>query len=140
MAEGLHIGLVVDEAKDSFGPGDYLIRAVLGADRSTKAVAVGVEVDVGTTVGLQVRDAASADADLHDTLASVDADAAAALVFTCTSRGSTFFGTPDHDASVVSDHLDGGPTAGMFSAGEIGPVGPRSHLHSFSTAILLFTD
>lgn len=138
MAEGLHIGLVVDEAKDAFGPGDFLIRAVLGADRSTKAVSVDAEVDVGTTVGFQVRDAASADADLHETMSAVDADAA--LVFTCTGRGSALFGLSDHDASVVSDHLDGGPTAGMFCAGEIGPVGHRSHLHTFSAAVLLFTD
>lgn len=135
MVEGLHVGLVVDERRDRFGPGDYLVRAVLGADRSSKAVAVATEVDVGTTVCFQVRDAASADADLRTALA--DATAQAALVFTCTGRGIGLFATADHDAATVNDAVDGGATAGLFCAGEIGPVGGRSHLHSQSASILL---
>lgn len=138
MAEGLHVGLVLDERRDQFGQGDYLVRSVLGADRTTKAVAVGTEVEVGTTVCFQVRDAASADADLRTALA--DATARAALVFSCTGRGTTLFGGPDHDAAIVHEAVDGGATAGLFCAGEIGPVGGRSHLHSQSAAVLLFDD
>ena len=62
----------------------------------------------------------------------------AALVFTCNGRGARLFGEPDHDASVVGDHLDGGPAAGMFCAGEIGPVGSRSFVHGFTASVLLF--
>ncbi len=142
MARGLHVGLVLDEAKESFGPGDFLIRAVLGADRATKAVAIGADVEVGSTVQFQVRDAASADHDLRQTLAddSSDGDGAAraALVFTCNGRGTHLFGVDDHDASVIQDHVDGGATAGMFCAGEIGPVGARPFLHGFTASILLF--
>ncbi len=50
------------------------------------------------------------------------------------------FGTPDHDATVVDAHVVGGATAGMFCAGEIGPVAGRPHLHAQSTAVLLFDD
>jgi small ligand-binding sensory domain FIST len=138
MARGLHIGLVVDEARETFGPGDFLIRTVLGADRETRAVAVGADVEVGTTVQFHVRDAASADDDLRLTLA--DVDGRAALVFTCTGRGRELFGETDHDAGLVSDHLDGGATAGMFCAGEIGPVGGRSFAHGFSTAVVVFDE
>lgn len=138
MARGLQVGLVLDETKEHFGPGDFLIRRVLGADRASNAVAIAAEVMVGSTVQFHVRDADSADADLRDVLA--DAAGKAALVFTCNGRGAAFFGQPDHDATVVSDHLDGGPTAGMFCAGEIGPVGGRPFLHGFTTAVLLFED
>lgn len=84
MARSLQVGLVLDEAKESFGPGDFLVRPVLGADRESRAVAVGSEVEVGTTVQFQVRDAASASADLRATLS--DSPGRAALVFTCTGR------------------------------------------------------
>ncbi len=135
MAGSIQVGLAVDERVVEFGPGDFLIRQVLGADRTTKAVAVGAEVRVGTTVQFHVRDRDTADQDLRAVLAGLEADAA--LAFTCTGRGFGFFGVADHDATVVSDQVDDGAVAGMFCAGEIGPVGGRSHVHGFSTAVLL---
>ncbi|QXC62055.1 FIST C-terminal domain-containing protein [Aquihabitans sp. G128] len=138
MARGLHLGVVIDETQESFAQGDFLIRDVLGADRTTRAVAVGTEVAVGSTIQFHVRDADSADLDLRATLAGEEGRAA--LVFTCDSRGAGLFGEPDHDATVVNDHLDGGATAGMFCAGEIGPVGDKPWLHAFTTTLLLFDD
>jgi small ligand-binding sensory domain FIST len=138
MARGLQLGLVIDERKTDFERGDFLIRAVLGADHARKAVAVGAEVEVGSTVQFQVRDAASADEDLRDLL--VDAGGEAALVFTCTGRGTSLFSSPHHDAGVISQHLDGGPVAGMFCAGEIGPIGGRTFVHALSASALLLDD
>ncbi|MGI8756214.1 MAG: FIST signal transduction protein [Acidimicrobiales bacterium] len=138
MAQGLHLGVVADEAKSSFDRGDFLIRAVLGADPSARAIAVGGEIEVGTTVQFQVRDAAAADEDLRFHLA--DGAGQAALVFTCTGRGTNLFGQPHHDAEVVSDHVDGGAVAGMFCAGEVGPVGGRARLHGYTAAVLLLSD
>lgn len=138
MANDLHVGLVLDERKETFASGDFLVRNVLGADRSTGAVAVAAEVSVGTTVQFQVRDAGSADLDLRATLAGQGGQAA--LVFTCTGRGATFFGEAHHDASVISDHVDDGAVAGMFCAGEIGPVEGRPFVHGFSAAALLFDE
>ena len=39
---------------------------------------------------------------------------------------------------MVADHVAGQAVAGMFCAGEIGPVGPRSFLHGFTASVLLF--
>ncbi len=98
-AEGLHCGIVVDEHHLEFERGDFLIRGVLGADRSTGAIAVGEIVPVGATVQFQVRDAATAGDDLHALLG--DRDGRGALVFTCTGRGSAMFGRADHDADAI---------------------------------------
>ena len=136
-ARGLHLGRVVDESKLEFRRGDFLIRNVLGADKSVGAVAVGDAVDVGDTVQFQVRDAASADEDLRELLAGVDAQGA--LVFTCNGRGTHLFGEPDHDAGLVATVV-GSATAGMFCAGEIGPVGDRAFLHGFTASVALFRD
>lgn len=133
---GIHLGRVIDEHKIDFDRGDFLIRTVLGGDRDVGALAVGDEVAVGATVQFQVRDAASADDDLRELLAGRQAKGA--LVFTCNGRGTHLFGVPDHDAQVVNAHVDGDATAGMFCAGEVGPVGDRSFLHGFTASVLLF--
>ncbi|MBL8775600.1 MAG: FIST C-terminal domain-containing protein [Acidimicrobiales bacterium] len=135
---GLHIGRVIDERRAHFGPGDFLIRAVLGADRDSGAVAIGDEAEVGATLQFQVRDAASADEDLRELLAGRRADGA--LLFTCNGRGVGLFGEPDHDAAVLDAVVGGGATAGMFCAGELGPVGGRNFLHGYTASMILFTD
>lgn len=135
-ARGLHVGRVIDERKASFERGDFLVRAVIGADRSIGAVAVGDQVEVGDTVQFQVRDAESASEDLHALLAG--RRAAAALAFTCNGRGSHLFGEPHHDARAISEALGGPPLSGMFCAGEIGPVGGQSFLHGFTASVALF--
>ncbi len=138
LQHGLHVGVVVDETKADFGPGDFLVRNVLGADRSVGAVAVGDEVPVGTTVQFQVRDAGSADEDLRSALAGAG-DADGALVFTCNGRGTNLFDQPHHDADMIAA-VTGGACAGMFCAGEVGPVGGRSFLHGFTASVALFRD
>jgi small ligand-binding sensory domain FIST len=136
LQSGVHLGQVVDEHRDVFERGDFVIRNVLGADRNLGAIAVGDEVEIGSTVQFQVRDAASADEDLRFLLDGRRGDGA--LVFTCNGRGTQLFGIPDHDAQVVHEALDGAATAGMFCAGEIGPIGGRSFLHGFTASVLLF--
>lgn len=134
-ARGLHLGRVVDETRAEFGTGDFLIRNVLGAVREREAIAVGDEIEVGTTVQFQVRDAASADAELRHLLEGLDGSGA--LLFTCNGRGTHLFGAEHHDAALVAEHASGA-TAGMSCAGEIGPIGGRSFLHGFTASVLLF--
>jgi small ligand-binding sensory domain FIST len=133
---GLQVGRVTDEHKETFDTGDFLIRAVLGTDRRTGAVAVGDVMPVGVTVQFQLRDAHSAAEDLEQRLCGKSADAA--LLFTCTGRGTRLFGGPDHDAGAVADHLGPIPLAGCFASGEIGPVSGRSYLHGFTASLALF--
>lgn len=138
LARGLHIGIAVDEHRATFGQGDFVVRNVVGADRDAGALVVGDTVQVGTTVQFQVRDADAADDDLRSLLAGVRGDAA--LVFTCNGRGRRLFGEPDHDARAVQAAVAPGAVAGMFCAGEIGPVGARSYLHGFTASIVVFHD
>jgi small ligand-binding sensory domain FIST len=137
LASGLQIGIAIDEHRATFERGDFLVRSVVGADRHHRALAVGDRVDVGTTVQFQVRDAVAADEDLR-VLLDEAATGDAALVFTCNGRGQRLFGEPDHDARAVHDRLSSPALAGMFCAGEIGPVGGRSFVHGFTASVLLF--
>jgi small ligand-binding sensory domain FIST len=136
LAQGVHLGRVIDESQPTFGPGDFLVRNVLGGDPSNGAIAVGDLVDVGSTTQFQIRDAASADDELHRMLEGRMAEGA--LVFTCNGRGSRLFGRPDHDAEVVAEHVPPRAVAGMFCAGELGPVGRKNFLHGFTASVVLF--
>ena len=136
-AQGLHVGRVIDDHQIDPGRGDFLIRNVRGGDPETGAIAVADQIEVGATVQFQVRDAISADEDLRHLLAGTAADGA--LVFTCNGRGTRLFGEPDHDASLVAD-LVGPAVAGMFCAGEVGPIGGRAFVHGFTASVALFSD
>ncbi len=138
---GPQVGVVVDETKATFGTGDFLIRNVTGVDPDRRAVAVAARVEVGTTVQFHVRDADSADGELREVTGGVAAVAApspdrGALLFTCSGRGSAFFGRPDHDAELVADAV-GPAVAGMACAGEIGPIGGVTRLHAYTASALI---
>ena len=137
-AGGLHIGRVIDEHREHFGRGDFLVRNVVGADRSSGAIAVGDQVSVGTTVQFHLRDAASADEDLRAMLHGRQADGA--LLFTCNGRGTRLFDGPDHDVAALADELGRVPVAGFFAAGELGPVGQRNFVHGFTASVALLRD
>ena len=89
-------GIVIDERKLDFERGDFLIRGVLGADRSTAPSPSAGEVPVGATVQFQVRDASTAGEDLS--LPPRRPPGSGALVFTCNGRGGPMFGDAHHDA------------------------------------------
>jgi len=141
-AEGLLLGIVIDENQPEYERGDFLVRPIIGVDPATGAVAVGSSMRVGQTVRIHVRDASSASDDLRDALSTRalalgDAGAAGTLVFSCNGRGSQMFDEPSHDAGLVADVL-GAPAGGFFAAGEIGPVGGRNFLHGFTATMAVF--
>lgn len=135
---GLHIGRLIDEHLDQPGPGDYLVRTVIGVDRSTGAMAVDDRVPLGSTICFHLRDAESADRDLRSLLEGRRADGA--LLFTCNGRGTRLFDEPHHDAAVLAGQIGAVPVGGFFAAGEAGPVGGRNFVHSFTASIALFRD
>jgi small ligand-binding sensory domain FIST len=138
---GLLAGLVIDENKPTYERGDYLMRGLLGADEESGALAVGEQVRVGQTLRFHVRDARSADRDLHAALDPVAREACAgALLFTCNGRGTNMFADASHDARVVTEALGSDALTGFFCGGEIGPVGGRSFLHGFTATMAVFLD
>ena len=145
LAQGIHVGVVIDEYRAEPSQGDFLIRGVVGADPESGAMALGDEIEVGQTVQFHVRDARSADEDLRHALERESAALggrrpAGALLFTCNGRGSRLFSEPDHDAALIADTLGRIPMAGFFCAGELGPVGGQNFLHTFTASIALFPD
>lgn len=149
VSGGLFIGRVVNEYKDRFGRGDFLIRAVLGVDQGSGAIAVGDSLRVGQTVQFQLRDATTAREDLELLLEAQTllGPAAGGLLCTCSGRGRRMFSSANHDAALISRQLGAQadpvaghpmPMAGFFAAGELGPIGNRSYVHGHTACLALF--
>jgi small ligand-binding sensory domain FIST len=142
--QGLHIGRVINEYQGQFQRGDFLVRNVLGLDRESGALAITDNVRVGQTVQFHVRDAETADEDLHAMLQrDITAHSqrpAGALVFTCNGRGTRLFSEPHHDARAVRAEVGPVPLAGFFAMGELGPVGGQNFIHGFTASVVLFEE
>jgi small ligand-binding sensory domain FIST len=144
VQRNLQVGLAANEYQDKFRRGSFLIRQLCGINRKTGGLAITAMPRVGQTIQFQVRDAASADQDLHAMLRQArqqleDNMPIAALVCTCNGRGVGMFGVPDHDASAIMREFGPLPLAGLFCNGEIGPVDNKAFLHNFSVCLALLT-
>jgi len=138
----LLIGLAMDEYKDEFGRGDFLIRNVMGVDRESGAVVINAIPREGQTVQFQVRDPEAADDELSVLLKRTrdelgGREPIGALLCACNGRGVGLFGEPHHDAQKLGELMNNVPVAGFFCNGEIGPVGNENYLHGFTASIAL---
>ena len=142
--QGLHVGRVINEYRGDFQRGDFLVRNVLGLIRDSGALAIAERVRVGQTVQFHVRDADTADEDLHALLqldlSANDRTPGAALVFSCNGRGTRLFPQPNHDAGTVRAEAGEIPVAGFFAQGELGPVGGQNFIHGFTASVALFSE
>jgi small ligand-binding sensory domain FIST len=144
VQRGLHVGRVINEYRDDFRRGDFLVRNVVGFEPKSGAVAITDRVRVGQTVQFHVRDAVSADEDLHELL-QIDVSAhekkpGGALLFTCNGRGRNLFPEPHHDATVIRREVGPVPLAGFFAQGELGPIGGQNFIHGFTASVALFEE
>jgi small ligand-binding sensory domain FIST len=140
----LHVGRVIDEYRGDFQRGDFLVRNVMDVDGQTGAMTITDRVRVGQTLQFHVRDAETADEDLH-ALLQLDGSAhshrpAGALVFSCNGRGTHLFSKPHHDARAIRAETGAVPLAGFFAQGELGPVGGQNFIHGFTASVILFED
>ena len=133
----LQIGLALPGLHQAVGPGDFLVRDVIGLDAESDELVIGARPSVNAVVQFQMRDAAAAAADLERELqrhrASGRSPPEAALIFTCVARGATLFGVPGHDSGLFRRSFGDTPLAGLFCAGELGPVQSATFLHGYST-------
>jgi small ligand-binding sensory domain FIST len=139
----LFIGLVVDEYRDEFHRGDFLVRNLIGADPKSGCIAVGALPRAGQTLQFQRRDARAATEDMVALLDRAHGQLSESTLYggclcSCNGRGHRLFGYPNHDAGMVQTRLGPVGLAGFFCNGEIGPVGPRNFLHGYTASLALF--
>jgi small ligand-binding sensory domain FIST len=140
LERGLLVGIAPDAAKPRLGRGDFIVRPVAAIDEDRGALTLTDAIKVGATIQLHVRDAQTSHDDLALLLSAqqLRAAPAAGLLFTCNLRGTRLFSEPGHDAGLCAQALGNAPLAGFHCAGEIGPIGRRSHVHAFTASLALF--
>jgi small ligand-binding sensory domain FIST len=125
-------------------PGGYLVRNVAGFAVAEHAIAIPEPVAAGDRIAFVVRDPEAARGDLKAMLDRMVGGAhaagrapAAALYFDCCARGESFFGVSGLEAGYLSQALGDTPVAGMFGSCEIGPVGGRTELLTYTGVLAL---
>jgi len=142
----LFLGVVMDEFKEDFKAGDFLIRNILGIEPRTGALVVGEVLRNERTVQFHLRDASTSAEDLRNLLKEYseqnsevhNPDAAGALLFSCLGRGRYLYGAPNHDSECFREYLGEIPLGGFFCNGEIGPVGGTTFLHGYTSSFGIF--
>jgi small ligand-binding sensory domain FIST len=142
---GVFAGLAMDPAKSPLERGDFLVRNLVGADRSSGALAVAERVRVGQTLQFQIRDALASRQDLGNMLDELvgrldGRRPAFGCYFNCAGRGRGLFGVADHDVSLIRERLGEFPLAGFFGNGEFAPIGRRNFFHNYTGALVIFPE
>jgi small ligand-binding sensory domain FIST len=141
----LGVDLGSEDKRSRYGRGDFLIRAILGIDPESGALAVDAQVQIYQVVQFHMRDRDAAAADLTERLRDLARSDAAgqirgALMFSCVGRGERLFGAPNHDSDGFAKRVGPFALAGFFSNGEIGPVGERSCLHGYTSVFAVICE
>ncbi len=142
-SRNLLVGLAIDEYRDEFRRGDFLIKNLAGVHQESGSLAIGALPRVGQTLQFQIRDAGAADDELRIMLSKADEELgetrpAGAIVCSCNGRGVGLFGTPNHDAAALQREFGELAAAGLFCNGELGPVGGKNFVHGFTASIGFF--
>ena len=136
-------GLAINEMRATFTPGDFLIRNIVGIDPASGAMAISDRAEVGQTLQFHLLDAATSREELRRLLVQRGGapelpPPAGCLVFNCTGRGKSLYGSSHHDVRTIHTVSGKVPTGGCFCNGEIGPVGGTNFLHGYTASIGLF--
>ena len=140
--QSLFLGIAMDEFRDSFRPGDFLIRNIIGIEPNSGALVVSELMREEQTIQFHVRDAATSADDLRSLLQRYrdkHGDTAnGALLFSCLGRGEHLYGIPNHDSDCFKQYIGQVPLGGFFCNGEIGPVGGTTFLHGYTSSFGIF--
>jgi small ligand-binding sensory domain FIST len=141
----LHVGIEMRAGAHRYEQGDFLVREVAGFDPQTGAMATSGPCKDYQVVQFHLRDAQTSAQDLERRITDVAGTlgpegACGALLFSALGRGQALYGTSNHDSDLIRRILGPIPIGGMFGAGEIGPVGDRTFLHGYTSAIAVLSE
>lgn len=142
VKQALFIGIAMDEFRDEHGPGDFLVRNIVGIEPTSGAIVIDEAVREEQTVQFHARDASTSADDLKALLKQYrdknEDQARGALLFSCLGRGQSLYGVPNHDSDCFKQYMGEIPLGGFFCNGEIGPVGGTTFLHGYTSSFGLF--
>jgi len=141
----IFVGLPVDPQKNSVGPGEYLVRNIVGLDPRAGVLAVAEEIFEGERMVFTLRDAERAREDLIQMLGrQVESlggkSPALGFYFNCCARGSSLYGMDGIDVAYIRQALGEFPLIGFFGSFELGPLGRKNNLLAYTGVLVLITE
>ena len=144
-AWGLHflcVGLLPDPGAPHVLAGEYLVRNIVAADPDTGVLAIADAVEEGQHLVFAQREPEAAEGDLARMLERIapqrtGVDYRFGLYFNCLARGRSLYRREGVDSRLLARALPGLPVLGFFCNAEIGPVGGKNRLFTYSGILLL---
>ncbi|HEX2229593.1 MAG TPA: FIST N-terminal domain-containing protein [Candidatus Binatia bacterium] len=141
----LFVGLPANRDENSVGPGNYVIRNIIGLDPDKGILGVADDVRAGQAMIFALRDGQRAREDLNQMLARQAARLAGkkpvfGLYFNCCARGASLYGTEGIDTAYIRQALGDFPLIGMFGGYELAPLGRANHLFAYTGVLALITE
>jgi small ligand-binding sensory domain FIST len=134
------VALPADPEAEQLMPGSYLVRQPIGFETDANAFAIPEALKPGSRLALAQREPESAREDLKAMLDGLgEAPSGFGLYFDCCARGEAFFGVPGLEAAYLERAFGQAPIAGMFGSCEVGPIGGRTELLTY-TGVLALLD
>ena len=129
---------------------EYVVRSITGYSRQHSVLAVGASPDLleapGARLQLHWFSAENAKAEVtaratalaKQIASSGQAASAGGMMVSCLGRGQGLFGENDVEPSILAETF-GSPLelTGWFAGGEVGPVGAKTHVHTYTSALAL---
>lgn len=119
LASGVLLGIVADEYRERFGPGDFHFAPLLGVDPASGALLVDPPPRIGQTVRLHVPDGLAAERDLQLLMdgQALHGEPTAAVLLAGGLRGPELFGRPGVDNGAVLRAFSGGTPGEALARG-----------------------
>jgi small ligand-binding sensory domain FIST len=141
----IFVGLAADPDQRTVGPGEYLVRNIIGLDPVRGVVGIAAEVKEGQSMIFTLRDGQRAREDLNQMLQrqvrKLDGRRPAfGFYFNCCARGSSLYGMPGIDTAYIGQTLGDFPLIGMFGGYELAPLGRKNHLFAYTGVLALITE
>mmetsp|Transcript_19105 Transcript_19105/g.58820 ORF Transcript_19105/g.58820 Transcript_19105/m.58820 type:complete len:380 (-) Transcript_19105:42-1181(-) len=141
----LMVGISVPTRPAADGPAaadeahPYVVRRLIGMHRESSALVVGAAPDLFAAEDVRIQLHAfgpqHARRELSEAAARLQGGAGGVLV-PCVGRGPALYGETDVESGLLKESLGTElELAGFFANGEIGPVGARTFVHTFSTVV-----
>ena len=139
----LFVGIVMDESRQQFTRGDFLIRNIMDVDYEKGNLVIGEMLQPGQTLQFQIRDAKTAEEDLQHLLAGLQEKqgslARGAILVSCCGRGKELFKETNHDVRIIQALKGPVPLTGFFANGEFGPIDRKNYIHGYTSSLTIVT-
>lgn len=142
----LFVAFPPEPGHHSINGGEYLVRNLMGYDKSTGAIGVAQHVCEGQTVSFTMRNPQMAREDLKEMLARVSSARDPekpyrfGLYFNCCARGRSLYGHDGIDTAYINNALDEIPITGFFGNSEFGPMSGGNRLFTYTGVLVLFSE